>query len=50
MIRIMSFNIRCGNCDDGDNAWNQRKDRVLARIRTVSCTGFWGLASRRTGR
>ncbi len=36
MIRIMSFNIRCGNCDDGDNAWNQRKDRVLARIRAFS--------------
>ena len=36
MIRIMSFNIRCGNCDDGDNAWNQRKDRVLARIRAFA--------------
>lgn len=36
MIRIMSFNIRCGNCDDGDNAWKRRRDRVLARIRAFT--------------
>jgi len=33
MMRIMSYNIRCGNCDDGDNRWDNRKELVLARIR-----------------
>ena len=32
MLRIMSFNIRCANCDDGGNGWEQRKNLVLARI------------------
>lgn len=32
----MSFNIRCGNCDEGDNNWNQRKERVLARIQAFA--------------
>ena len=30
----MSFNIRCANCDDGENNWENRKPLVLARIRT----------------
>ncbi len=32
MLRIMSFNIRCANCDDGVNVWEQRKNLVLDRI------------------
>lgn len=32
MIRILSFNIRCSNCDDGENRWENRKALVLARI------------------
>ncbi|GAP12690.1 metal-dependent hydrolase [Longilinea arvoryzae] len=32
MIRIMSFNIRCSNCADGLNRWENRKPLVLARI------------------
>ena len=28
----MSFNIRCANCDDGVNVWEQRKNLVLDRI------------------
>jgi len=33
MIRVMSFNIRYGLVDDGDNHWHQRKFLALARIR-----------------
>jgi endonuclease/exonuclease/phosphatase family metal-dependent hydrolase len=33
MIRVMSFNIRCANYDDGENSWENRKSLVLARIR-----------------
>lgn len=32
-IRIMSFNIRYGTADDGENAWAIRKDLVLDRVR-----------------
>jgi len=32
MIRVMSFNIRCANCDDGENNWENRKSMVLARL------------------
>jgi endonuclease/exonuclease/phosphatase family metal-dependent hydrolase len=28
----MSFNIRCANCDDGENNWENRKSLVLTRI------------------
>jgi endonuclease/exonuclease/phosphatase family metal-dependent hydrolase len=29
----MSFNIRCANCDDGIHSWQNRKSRVVERIR-----------------
>ncbi len=32
MLKVMSFNIRCANCDDGENNWENRKSMVLARI------------------
>lgn len=32
-IRVMSFNIRCANCDDGEHNWQHRKDLVIDRIR-----------------
>jgi len=32
MIRVMSFNIRYGLADDGENHWNNRKSLALARI------------------
>jgi endonuclease/exonuclease/phosphatase family metal-dependent hydrolase len=32
MIRVMSFNIRYGLADDGDNHWHNRKRLALARI------------------
>lgn len=35
MIRIMSFNIRCSNCDDGENNWEKRRALVVARIRAA---------------
>jgi len=33
MIRVMSFNIRYGLADDGENHWHHRKALALARIR-----------------
>lgn len=33
MIRVMSFNIRYGLADDGDNHWHNRKEFALERIR-----------------
>lgn len=33
MIRIMSFNLRYGEADDGINAWKYRKELALDRIR-----------------
>ncbi len=33
MIKVMSFNIRYGLADDGENHWNHRKLLALARIR-----------------
>jgi endonuclease/exonuclease/phosphatase family metal-dependent hydrolase len=36
MMRIMSFNIRCGNCDEGANSWQQRKELVLQRVRVFA--------------
>ena len=32
MIKVMSFNIRYGLADDGENHWNHRKELALARI------------------
>jgi endonuclease/exonuclease/phosphatase family metal-dependent hydrolase len=32
MIKVMSFNIRYGLADDGDNRWDARKSLALARI------------------
>ena len=32
MIKVMSFNIRYGLADDGENHWNNRKSLALARI------------------
>ncbi|MDD2464344.1 MAG: endonuclease/exonuclease/phosphatase family protein [Desulfobulbus sp.] len=32
MIRVMSFNVRYGLADDGENHWNNRKDLALERI------------------
>lgn len=33
MIRIMSFNIRCGNAQDEAQSWDHRKGLVIDRIR-----------------
>jgi endonuclease/exonuclease/phosphatase family metal-dependent hydrolase len=33
MIRVMSFNLRYGGADDGDNSWAHRKELVAERIR-----------------
>ena len=33
MIRVMSFNIRYGDADDGENLWDRRKALAIARIR-----------------
>ena len=33
MIKVMSFNIRYGLADDGENHWNKRRSLALARIR-----------------
>ena len=32
MIKVMSFNIRVGSANDGDNHWNKRKSLALGRI------------------
>lgn len=32
IIKVMSFNIRCGNANDGANHWEKRKFLTLARI------------------
>ncbi len=32
MIKVMSFNIRYGLADDGENHWNNRKALALARV------------------
>jgi endonuclease/exonuclease/phosphatase family metal-dependent hydrolase len=33
VIRVMTFNIRYAEADDGENGWNQRRRLALARIR-----------------
>lgn len=35
-IKVMSYNIRMGIANDGENHWNLRKDAVAALINTVS--------------
>jgi endonuclease/exonuclease/phosphatase family metal-dependent hydrolase len=32
-VKVMSFNIRYGTADDGENGWKQRRALVIARIR-----------------
>jgi endonuclease/exonuclease/phosphatase family metal-dependent hydrolase len=47
-LRVMSFNIRYGTANDGDNAWDRRKELVAETIRTYEpvlvglqeCLGF----------
>ncbi len=34
MIKVMSFNIRYGLADDGENHWNNRKSLALDRVQT----------------
>lgn len=36
MIKVMSFNIRYGLADDGENHWNHRKGLALARIQAFA--------------
>ncbi len=33
MLKIMSFNIRYGQANDGDNSWPRRRDLVIGRVR-----------------
>jgi len=35
MIRVMSFNIRYGQADDGPQRWERRRDLVIERIRAA---------------
>lgn len=32
-LRVMSFNIRCGDADDGENRWEKRREMVFDVIR-----------------
>jgi endonuclease/exonuclease/phosphatase family metal-dependent hydrolase len=32
-LRVMSFNIRCGNAADGENRWEKRRDLMVETIR-----------------
>lgn len=32
-LRVMSFNIRCGDADDGENRWEKRREMVFSVIR-----------------
>lgn len=34
MIKVMSFNIRYGTADDGENRWERRRAMAVARIRS----------------
>ena len=34
-MQVMSFNIRYGTANDGDNHWDQRKEFVVETIRTL---------------
>jgi endonuclease/exonuclease/phosphatase family metal-dependent hydrolase len=35
MIRVMTFNIRYGQADDGPQRWEMRRDLVIERIRAA---------------
>lgn len=35
-ITVMSFNVRYGTADDGDNAWDKRRDIAVAMVREYS--------------
>lgn len=35
-VRVMSFNLRYGNAEDGENSWKHRKDFVVQTIETFS--------------
>lgn len=37
-VRVMSFNLRYGTADDGDNAWPHRRDLVMRTIRDFDPT------------
>lgn len=41
-LRVMSFNIRYGTADDGDNSWEHRTDTVVRMLRQCS-PGIVGL-------
>jgi len=41
-IKTMTFNIRYGTANDGDNSWNHRKDMVFKVVRDSDCD-FIGL-------
>ncbi|MCR5408489.1 MAG: endonuclease, partial [Bacteroidales bacterium] len=34
-LRVMSFNIRLGVVDDGENSWDNRKSAIPAMLDTV---------------
>jgi endonuclease/exonuclease/phosphatase family metal-dependent hydrolase len=36
MIKVMSFNIRTGSANDGENCWDNRRQMVIDRIRVHS--------------
>lgn len=36
MIRVMSFNIRTGSADDGENAWPRRREMAVERVRAFN--------------
>lgn len=38
LIRVMSFNLRYGTADDGDDAWPHRRDLVMRTIRDFDPT------------
>ncbi|MCI0477813.1 MAG: endonuclease/exonuclease/phosphatase family protein, partial [Anaerolineales bacterium] len=33
---MMSFNIRCGTANDGENRWARRKELAIRRIQTFN--------------
>lgn len=35
-VSVMSFNIRLGDADDGDNSWPNRKEAVIDMIETIA--------------
>jgi endonuclease/exonuclease/phosphatase family metal-dependent hydrolase len=35
-IKVMTFNVRYGTADDGENSWQYRKDNVFKEIKTLN--------------